>query len=276
MKELETFAYWITEREKVRLLHDAGAPKPWSNDWVFQKTYFCNVHREDDKVTKWIRTNWNNPAELNYEFAMCVARLLNKPSTLASLGYPAEDVPRWIGRSVDVLRTMAGEGVTIWGNAYVVTTHGQKMDKLTYLEGLLRDLWEQVEPGLVDVRRQKTLAMAHYRLTLREGFGSFMAAQVVADLKNTEGHALQFAEDWWNWSAYGPGSLRGLAWVYGVPTTPRNYEELMKELHPEIERLVYPIHMCEQDLQNCLCEFDKYMRVKTRTGRSKRKYNGQE
>ena len=29
-----------------------------------------------------------------------------------------------------------------------------------------------------------------------------------------------------------------------------------------------------QNLQNCFCEYDKFMRVTEGTGRSKRKYNG--
>ena len=141
-----------------------------------------------------------------------------------------------------------------------------------YLEQTIRRVWDSDIHEFMS--RHLTLAEAHKYLLQFDGFGSFMAAQVVADLKNTEGHPLQLAEDWWNWSAYGPGSIRGLQWVTGSRVTPGTYEKLMKDLHVAIEDLVYPIHMCEQDLQNCLCEFDKYMRVSTGMGRSKRGYNG--
>jgi hypothetical protein len=133
---------------------------------------------------------------------------------------------------------------------------------------------DAAQKALYGWRVPRTLAAAHAFLMQLEGFGSFMAAQVVADLKNTEGHPLSFAPDWWNWSAPGPGSLRGLKWL-GTPVIRGiSYEEIIKELHYKVHELVYPIHMCEQDLQNCLCEFDKYMRVQTGTGRSKRNYDG--
>jgi hypothetical protein len=32
--------------------------------------------------------------------------------------------------------------------------------------------------------------------------------------------------------------------------------------------------LCFQNLQNCFCEYDKFMRVTNGTGRSKRKYKG--
>lgn len=274
MKNIDQLAYWIKEREKVRILKEKGVAKPWSKDWVFQTVYFCNVHREDDKVTKWIREEWESVHHEKYEFAMCLARLLNWPASLEAIGPPWKN--GWsVGTAIDTLNARAEEGHKIWGNAYVVTTHGQKISKLEYLENVLTRLWEA--PLHNDMQNIGKLSMAHVYLMQYEGFASFMAAQVIADLKNSEGHPLQYASDWWNWSAPGPGSLRGLAWVWHGPhskVSPLQYNDMMKELHPAIEELVHPIHMCEQDLQNCLCEFDKYMRVKHRTGRSKRRYNG--
>lgn len=275
---IENLACWIKERELIRLRRELGQPKPWSTDPVFQTTYFCNVHREDDKVTKWIRKNWCTPAHVDqptFEASICMARLLNWPPSLELIGFPWWSAG-WTPAGVcDLLRQRAAEGRKIWGNAYVVTTHGQKVSKLDYLQDLMEEMLIRTMEMHATLRQAGTLAVAHRYLMKFEGFGSFMAAQVVADLKNSEGHPLQYAKDWWNWSALGPGSLRGLQWVTGRRITPGTYEEVMKDLHVEVEKLVYPIHMCEQDLQNCLCEFDKYMRVRTGTGRSKRKYHGE-
>ena len=283
MENLDKLVYWIKERENVRLLKEKGVGKPWSTDPVFHETYFCNVHREDDKVTKWIREHWSpSPDHFGgaYELAMCAARLINKPTTLDLIGYPndtehGQDL--WIGNAIDIMRSLAEQGVTIWGNAYVVTTHGRKMDKLTYLEEVLRAIAESDLHHFMYKPREDplTLALAHYKIQQYEGFGSFMAAQVVADLKNTKFHPLSQARDWWWWSAPGPGSLRGLAWVYGKPkVSERDYPPMMDALLEEVLPRIDPIEVCAQDLQNCLCEFDKYMRVKYNTGRSKRKYNG--
>ena len=50
-------AYWINERESIRLRRQAGAPAPWTIDPDMANVRYCNVHREDDKVTKWLRAN---------------------------------------------------------------------------------------------------------------------------------------------------------------------------------------------------------------------------
>ena len=74
--------YWINRREAIRELKESGAPKPWSQDPVFQVTYFCNVRREDDRVTKWIADRWRKGDNPNLEAAMVLARMFNLPSHL--------------------------------------------------------------------------------------------------------------------------------------------------------------------------------------------------
>lgn len=265
---------------------EKGLPKPWSNDPVFQRTYFCNVRREDDKVTKWIRQNWS-PEKIgweDYEYAMVLARFLNWPQTLGSLNAQEfglsnfKDIEEW-------LQGWADAGFQVWGNAYVITTHGIKMPKATYLcERVLPAAYELLGAGRWRGRYASTenrLAYAHEALMRLEGVGSFLGAQIIADLKNTEGHPLYEANDWYSWSAPGPGSLRGLAWFHGTAGSGQ-YERRIKEVatylldHDAEGVLLQGAEECinMQDLQNCLCEFDKYMRVKNGTGRSKRNYPG--
>ena len=259
--------YWIKERYKVKQAKESGLPRPWSLDKVFQTTYFCNVHREDDKVTVGIRQKFD---PLYMEVAtqnMIMARVVNKLESLFRLGFPwtTFSPPMWSA-------VMSRQGA--WGSAYIVSTNGRAMPKHEYIGGLLQALWGQKDP----VANATTLAQAHTALTGLQGLGSFMSAQVIADLKNTKGHHLQDALDWRSWCAHGPGSLRGMAWVNGVErVTPKEFYHCMPHLHEEVtERLsgsgIPDIHA--QDLQNCLCEFDKYMRVSTGSGRSKRMYNG--
>lgn len=128
-----------------------------------------------------------------------------------------------------------------------------------------------------------TLAQRYEDYTDFEGMGSFMAAQVLADLKNTPGHPLYEADDWYQWSAPGPGSLRGLEWFEGTRVRLRDYEYAMERVAAYIIDTPAAKHLGKtptdtrinmQDLQNCLCEFDKYMRVRNGTGRSKRGYPG--
>ena len=77
-------------------------------------------------------------------------------------------------------------------------------------------------------------------------------------------------------SAPGPGSLRGLSWYFNKHITNSMYQEAIVEVKSYIENRLGGDYytMCMQDMQNCMCEFDKYCRVLTGTGRSKRKYAG--
>ena len=260
---IDEFVYWITERDYIRELRAGGVDKPWSKDPVFQKTYFCNVHREDDKVTRWIRERYNPWCDdAMFIPNIMLARLVNRIESLNKLGYMEREF------NEDLFRLAEYQTSPFWGAAYVVTTHGRKMTKIDYACEIL-DVAFKHPPKLV---KYSTLKDAHESIMDYEGFASFMAAQVIADLKNTPGHQLAEAEDWDTWSAPGPGSARGLKWIFGEHYMARRYSILISKLWGEVEDRVPK--MCMQDLQNCLCEFDKYMRVKTGTGRSKRGYNG--
>ena len=82
---------FIREREFIRLHRVIGEPWPWTDNLILRKVgLFTNIHREDDRVTKWIAKHWRNPNadEPDLWFAMVVARFVNWPDTLAKIGFP--------------------------------------------------------------------------------------------------------------------------------------------------------------------------------------------
>lgn len=260
----ELLAYWISERERVRVKKERGDKRPWSDDKVFQCTYFCNVHREDDRVTRWIRSNYTPDTFGDYyEVAIVAARLFNWPETLETIKFsivPSPHMKLW-----QVLTDLKETGVKVWGGAYLITTHGRKMSKVDYCVELLQNVMN-ITPVHMGAPTCEGYFYAFKRV---DGLGSFLSAQIIADLKNTQGHPLQGAPDWLTFSAPGPGSLRGLSWFHHNHITNSMYKDAIKEV---AEFLAW--EHCMQDLQNCMCEFDKYCRVLTGTGRSKRKYAG--
>jgi hypothetical protein len=270
-------AYWITEREAMRkrkeVLHHPLKFHGWSDDPAMGTVRYCNVRREDDKVTRWIAKHWRNPnaTHPNLTLAMVMARMINWPPTLEKIGFPfgVEGVLS-LGDKRDVMTNIVGKK---WTSAYTISTCGRSMGKEDYVfDHVLRQV---ADMGWPYTGNQKSLEGVHRALMRIDGLGSFLAAQVIADLKNTPGHELTTAGDWWTWSASGPGSLRGLAAYYGTPATPSRYASMVKECYDEVAPLVEPIvgrlHM--QDFQNCLCEFSKYMRVKEGDGRVRNKYS---
>lgn len=275
----EYFFYWIKEREKIREKKELGWAKPWTEDPVLQSYKFCNVRREDDRVTKWIKTNWRDPYKdnVNMYFAMCVARLFNWPDTLDAIGFPK--VLNWDRHKEQwrtILKHRRDKGVKIFTGAYLVSTNGVKMDKIDYiLDRVLTPIWER---ALSPVQLSVTMTCQEYweYLLQFDGLGSFMAGQIVADLKYID-PILEKATDWMDWAPLGPGSIRGLNRFFGRDVKKSISQEkglaeirYIKQLIKERLDLDLPAH----DVQNCLCETDKFIRLKKGEGKTRSTYPG--
>lgn len=284
MNKTTELAYWINEREHMRMRKENELEvfgPPFSVDPAMASVRYCNVHREDDKVTRWVRDNWrNNHADSPLlTLGMVAARMINWPETLARIGFPHDNFNAWAINAKGEIRRRQAEGEKAWTSAYTISTCGRSMRKEDYvfdhvLKQVAKITWDY--KGEYQQIHLSSLGLAHAMLTRVDGLGSFLAAQVVADLKNTPGHPLASAPDFWTWSAPGPGSLRGLqAYFKQTHITAGSFSWAIKEAYNEVIPHVYPyvgrIHM--QDFQNCLCEFSKYMRVKEGDGRVRNKYS---
>ena len=199
---------------------------------------------------------------------MVVARFFNLPSTLGAiektvLPFQPAQMARILGRLGKV-----------FNGAYIVSTNGISMDKCQYvIERVLKPMWKdrarlRPQPG-------DTLDAWHMTLRQYQGMGSFMAAQVVADMKYVE--PLRSAADWAWWAASGPGSRRGLGRVmfadvdhhYSETHWRSDFAMLWQAVN---KKLNWSESLTGQDLQNCLCEFDKYERARLGEGRPKQIY----
>lgn len=285
---LKRLVYWITEREKVRIAKEGGKPTPWTKDPIIANYRFCNVRRNDDKVTRWIHDNWLRPfaGDQHLWFAMVVARLVNWPDTLkwlddalfANGDLGKRRVLRWGAKEfVTAMHSRRAQGHKVFSGAYIVSTNGRTMDKAEYLaRHVLTPLWAERGGTFAHIKTD-TLASFHERLMRFDGMGSFMAAQVVADIKYDKKGPLYNAEDWLRWAAPGPGSKRGLNRVMGADHD-RNFTDKEWKFHFDdlYERVIHalPAGMLDsaQDLQNCLCEFDKFERVRMGQGKPRSGY----
>lgn len=278
MKNIDALFAFIRERYAIYERRARGEKKPWTRDPILQKYRFTNVYRELDTTTAWISTNWRTPHQDDPDlwFAMVVARLVNWPETLGRLGYPVPWTPKHFIRTIEGVR--AG-GSKAFGSAYIVSTNGIASDKVGYLsDNVLAPLWAdrkllRPEPGA-------PLQAFFTKLLPYNGMGEFMVGQVVADIKYAEPY--RTAPDWWTFVASGPGSRRGLNYVYGRrPDHPWGGEEGWKKaFYPVYDRAVEFVAKAgmpglhAQDLQNCLCEFSKYCRVRDGGTPPRQRYPG--
>ena len=259
---LLTLKYWISERESIRRQHDAGATKPWTQDKVLQSYRFCNVHREDDLVTRWIRNNWRLPYmnHPNMVGAMAMARLVNWPDTLSAIGFPEE----WDrDQFIKVIRDRKARGEKSWTGAYMVTAEmgtlspSKEVSVAKTLDWFFEDTWD------LDTCQQ---AWEDFQGAPR--VGSFIAAQIVADLKHTS--VLSSAADKDTFCAPGPGSMNGLNWLMGKSMHTNWSQPEFQKVVNELRDLVSDVEpMDAQDMQNVMCEIFKYQR-----GSSRSKYPG--
>jgi hypothetical protein len=201
---------------------------------------------------------------------------MNWHETLAEIGYPVPWEPE---RFVAVIEDRIRRAEKAYTGAYMVRAD-RHFDgpKSAYLaEMVLTPMWRDRE----SLRRivHGTLADAHRKLMEYRDMGSFMAAQIIADLKYVQ--PLRNATDWFTWAASGPGSRRGLNRVLGrpkdAPWTEAEWLRCLQRLHqairPRIVAAMLP-SLHAQDLQGCLCEFDKVERVRLGEGTPRSKYPG--
>lgn len=269
-ERIELLAYWIRERRKMLEKRRAGMAPPWTADPILSNYRFTNVRREDDRVTIWISRHWREPMHdhPNLTAAMVLARLVNNPNTLEVIGPPRH----WNALAIsDAMKFRRAQGLKILNAAYLVTTCGVPGDKVDYIVHLA----SEVQRSGIAPKHGETLEEFHGALMRFLGLGTFLAGQVVADLKNTTGNPLKTAVDWWAWAAVGPGSIKGLRAALGqADIRERQFLPLATQLYRDVEA-VYgePLEICMQDFQNCLCEFSKYWRAHTGTGVPKQRYD---
>ena len=266
---IRTLRYFITEREKIRLLKEIGAPKPWTQDKILQAYRFCNVHREDDRVTKWLAENWRAPdywRQRNFVPAIIFSRTINWPDTLESIGFPY----RW--DSEEVLRRLdnyQATGAKTYTGAYFITAGPTGVRKNVWVVGNANSYFfapPKLDPLSLENSWREILDN-HYPCV-----GLFIAGQVIADLKYTS--HLREAKDWYTWAAIGPGSMRGLNRLHERNLKDKLSQEQGLEEMREVASHLQDFKLHLQDVQNCLCELDKYERVMWGEGKPKSKYQG--
>ena len=285
-EKVRTFLYWIEEREAIRLKRVAGQPAPWTKDEILATYRFCNVRRRDDRVSQWIINQILRPyaEHPNLWIMVAVSRHINWPDTMQEIMdrglWPTSDDPDWrgIGRYVDQKQS-AGEKA--WTGAYKINPvtsanspyYGYRKGKYIF-EVVLKNLWK----GRAEVTPQlnQGVEVAWDALVRYNGLGPFMAGQIVADYTYTS--MLSNAPDLYTWAPLGPGSKRGLNRLLEIPLakthTRGSAATFMRELRETVLNKLGSRYadVTLHDVQNCLCEVDKYIRVKTGEGRPRSLY----
>lgn len=295
-ERIEEWAYWICEREKIRKAKESGKVPPYTSDPVLAFNRYCNVRRMDDKVSKWMLEHWYTPGKYgSYRTALIaalLARMINKPETLSAIiGDNRGGFRQWnYDRAYKAMYEIKDRGEVVFTNAYIINgaSGGPKIDQvLNAIDKCYSHCDKNATRYIVVDSMQRTAEALHHL----PGVGSFIAGQVVADLRWVLGDT---ADGWWAdrmlWAPPGPGSSRGMKYLLGLGSPQdmagrgndlrekqflpalRALVDLAKK-HPKVGKVFKDRKLEAHDIQNTLCETSKYIRIKYGTGKAKNGYD---
>lgn len=283
------FVKFVCDRESLRLRKELGIT-PWTYDSILEKYRFCNIRRRDDRVSQWIIKHViaGNEGDVTLLAFLALCRFVNWPPTiqeiLSARLWPSADRRMDWGAMGDVIDSRTKRGEKAWTGAFMVRgeqkSHGHPwafwgkgryIAKIVVERELTRSadrIYEAIETG--------TRGAVASVLSRQYAWGAFMAGQVVDDWTWTP--ALRDANDHYVWAPQGPGSIRGLNRVLGRGLGGKFSEvEWVEQLQELREATIFRLggqynDLTLMDIQNCLCEFDKYERVRLGEGRPRSSY----
>jgi hypothetical protein len=261
------------ERIRIWERRQSGQPWPWTHDPILRDNFFPNIDRREDPGTIYCVENilkkFHDNADFTF-FNVVVYRLFNRISTAEVIGTldPKTFDHRKLFKKLNELRKTQ----SIFTKAHQTTPKfnvantGDKVKNycilLDHLSEVNSDaIWSA--PDMVEaVRRMKQLP----------GFSDFTAYQVCLDISYLNEFSPMngprfLTEDS---GVLGDGSRYGLMKIFGKSSKKEELDQVQ-----ELSQSVFSgLRFC--DVENALCEFSKYVRIKEGQTKSPRKYHRKE
>lgn len=268
----ETFWSFAAERHAVFERRLAGEPAPWTNNPIISNHRFCNSFRAADRVTQeLVAVAYADPSQHpeNVFLRTVCFRLFSRPETwrlieneVGPLSAATFDPDR-LGDRLEAAQT---EGAKLYTGAFILcadAAYGHRRKHRNHLS-LLEAMLAAELPA--QVAAAESLGAVYELLLTWPLIGPFMAYQLATDLNYTT--IIDFDEN--EFTVPGPGALRGIAKVFhvlGDLDPPAAIQWLVDyQERCEIELGIRPPRLFGRalhaiDVQNLLCEVDKYSRV---------------
>lgn len=290
---LALFWTFICERQRIwerRCLYRLAPP--WTDDPILREERFTNVYRELDPGTIYVvQQILETQAPVSDKiFNVMIYRLIGRSETHEILGFQTADAfdPDYFIQRIRWIRS--DQGKAPFTAAYMVSGYAQmgSREKAVNIARLLAILASQFEAFAFRIRSSQSAAEAYEVIRSATGFGNFLSYQILIDLlyplRVSGGRPLlPFSHD--DWASAGPGAQRGIQ-MLALRDRSVNPLDVMRWLRAsqqdEFKRLSldFPYLKVEDtprpislaNIQNCLCEFHKYVKIREGTGRGRRKF----
>ena len=286
---------WAYDRQSTYRNKEAGLPRDqWTDDLIISRYYTCNVYRELDKVSQYI-INTICDSDLNpedkflniYLGRMFVLDGMYDSDFLGISTVDTFDAKVYEDRIVQLERQY-------YQNVYRVCPPSWSQAGMNTLQGRLHTaqrLIEGMKDGSIDLSKLHTLpdgnACIKYLDKVCPLGGPLFIGQVFLDCGYTD--LTPYTGD--DWATCGPGAYRGVQYLIGedqvnwkmgngkahlgvpfIHIIHANQHKFWKILKDEtgkdwqdvcLDTARYPTdrrgHLSLMDIQNCLCEFRKYV-----------------
>ena len=264
---------------------------PWTNDEILREYKFTNVYRILDPGTQFLFTDILNQKASNLDklFNCFIYRIFNKQHTFRVNGFQTIEGFE-VSKFQKAIQDFRAKGNTVFTSAFMVTgnIHLDTHDKVEKYCRVIKEISEDL-PSIYEECKHLDMASCHSRICQIYGIGKFLSYQIMLDAMYDR--ILPYSENDWSFAFL--RCSRGIKYIF--PTLDMNDGvkclEAMRYLHEHQQEFLpddfkslgaYPIgdtgyiydgtSISLSNIENCLCEFSKYMKAKTGIGTPRNKY----
>jgi len=297
--EILAFFEFVFERQRIWhkrfVLEDHP---PWTEDPILQKMFFCNVYRQLDKGTQYLMKETTgmerHNSMANLLFNVVAYRFFNTPNFFQLIGGRLDVNTFDYQRYADLLDKRIGQGQKIWNSAYTVSQSvfdhsvgkkGKHYQILKVLEHMTSPSYNisQVVANLTQVKDE----VAFNEIRKIPLVGDFLAYEIFCDLSYID--LFPWTDN--DFVNIGPGASTGITLIIG-----KQLEKLREVKYCKFLRDVQPIYFAHlaqkgkefekvmhmqfnvpqanyflslRNTEHSICEFRKYLRLKSGQGRKR-------
>jgi hypothetical protein len=290
------FFNFARARHQIYLDRQAGRPEPWTLDPVLATYRFTNVFRELDRTTIWFRANvrqyLTHAPGWGQLLGTILFRTFNRIETAEVIfnqerlgeyrptgwAYLEEDIT-----APELEAYMRAHCPAPWVTGSYIVKTPDGMDKLCGALWIVEEARKRIPDTLAKAPAQMSLEWLHRALQSYPFIGGFTGYEIVSDLRHLP--LLLRAPDTMTWAHAGPGAVRGLNRLLGVPVGDSRPQA--SSLHHMRALLAAsrgdgPDHIRYwpfewpawemREVEHTLCEFDKYERARLGEGRPRGRF----
>ena len=263
-------------------------PMPWTDDEILRDYKFCNVYRELDggtqAIVKYLKQKNISP-EIKL-FNIIAYRFFNRRNTIENLFGGLLDPQNFNIKFYEKRLDDCKQRENIFSNAYLVSSHPynsayRPRDKHVQILLMLDELRGKIDEIIRQLRQsppqQGVQIIANYVALA----GSFLAGQILLDITYA-GDLVSYTGD--DFLVVGPGAHWGLNLIFDRRLGKKEADAACRSLYAmqkeeflklkeykglDWERVCWQNqdysntpYLCLHDVQNSLCEFRKYWRLK--------------